>query len=86
MSEHQRNWFMVAWPVLLFFTGTLYSAGSADQEIEQIAKEQESLKPLVAKVAVLESNADQVKEDVQEIKADVKAIRNVLLNTKKDTE
>jgi outer membrane murein-binding lipoprotein Lpp len=80
MSEYQKNWFMVAWPIILFFTSTLYSAGSTDQEIQQIAKDQQDLKPLVAKVAVLESNADQVKEDVQEIKADVKAIRNVLLS------
>jgi hypothetical protein len=79
MTDQQKNWFMVAWPVILFFVGTLYGVGASDAEMKQMSKEVDAMKPLVAKVAVLEATNAQVKEDVTEIKADVKAIRDVLI-------
>ena len=82
MTESQKNYFMVIWPVALFLIGSLFQMGMANQEIEQLANQQKELKPLVAQVAVLEANAGQVKEDLVEIKEDVKLIVDALINKK----
>jgi outer membrane murein-binding lipoprotein Lpp len=79
MDDVQKNWFMVGWPVVTAVVGMVYMAGSANQEVLQIQKDVEDITPLVARVAVLEAGADQTKEDLQEIKADVKLIRDYLL-------
>lgn len=84
MTEAQKNYFMVIWPMALFFIGSLFQMGMANQEIEQLATQQRELRPLVAQVAVLEANADQVKEDLVEIKEDVKLIVNVLITPKEN--
>lgn len=86
MTESQKNYFMVIWPMALFFIGSLFQMGMANQEIDQLATQQQELKPLIAKVAVLEANADQVKEDLVEIKEDVKLIVNVLITSKENQQ
>lgn len=79
MDDAQKNWFMVGWPVFTALVGMVYIAGSSSQEVLQIQKDIEEVQPLVARVAVLEAGADQTKEDLQEIKADVAIIRDYIL-------
>ena len=80
MDEHHKNWFMVGWPVLCVLLSTIYQAGSQHQELQNIQKAVDGVQPLVPRVAVLEAGASQMKEDLQEIKADVKIIREYILN------
>lgn len=79
MDDSQKNWFMVGWPVLTAVVSMVYIAGSSSQEIMQIQKDVDGVQPLVARVAVLEAGANQTKEDLQEIKADVAIIRDYIL-------
>ena len=79
MDENFKNWFMVGWPVLTVIVGMIYMAGSQNQEVVQIEQDVTEMRPLLARVAVLEAGADQTKEDLSEIKADVKLIRDYLL-------
>jgi outer membrane murein-binding lipoprotein Lpp len=79
MDDSQKNWFMVAWPVLTAVVGMVWIAGSSSQEVAEVRKDVEIVQPLVARVAVLEAGANTTKEDLQEIKEDLAIIRDYIL-------
>lgn len=84
MDEMQKNWFMVAWPIVLVFGSALFQVGGADSRINELEASQRETKNLVSRVAVLEARGTQFREDLSEIKSDVKFIREYLLNPKDD--
>jgi len=51
--------------------------------MQALKKENDQLKPLIPRVAVLESQATKMGEDLQEIKSDIKLIRDFLMRGEK---
>ena len=76
----KKNLFVIVWPILLVTASSMYQVGVSSAELETLAKNQAELRPLVAQVAVLENTANKTKEDLQEIKHDVKIIRDYLMS------
>lgn len=79
MNEQTRNVVVFLWPVILVLGSSVYQAGAYEAEMKALKKENESLKPLIPKVAVLEAQTTKMGEDLQEIKADIKEIAEFLL-------
>ena len=76
----KKNLFVIVWPILLVTASSMYQVGVSSAELETLAQNQAELRPLVAQVAVLENTANKTKEDLQEIKHDVKIIRDYLMS------
>lgn len=80
MSEQTKNALVFLWPIILVLGSSTYQAGAYEAEMQALKKKNEQLTPLVARVAVLESQTTKMGEDLQEIKSDIKLIRDFLMN------
>jgi len=79
MTEQTRNAVVFLWPIILVLGSSMYQAGAYEAEMQALKKENDQLKPLIPRVAVLESQAAKMGEDLQEIKSDIKLIRDFLM-------
>ena len=80
MSEQSKHAIMILWPIILVLGSSIYQAGAYEAELNRLKQENAELKPLIPKVAVLESQAAKMGEDLQEIKSDIKFIRDLLMD------
>jgi len=74
---------LIAWPVLLFGVSLVFQVGSASEEIRVLEESHQEIKPLLTRVAVLESEVPNIRDDLSEIKADLTIIRTYLIESSK---
>jgi hypothetical protein len=70
---------LIAWPVLLFGVSLVFQVGTASEEMRVLEESHKEIKPLVTRVAVLESEVPNIRDDLSEIKADLTIIRTYLI-------
>ena len=70
---------LIAWPVLLFGVSLVFQVGSASEEMRVLEESHQEIKPLLTRVAVLESEVPNIRDDLSEIKADLTIIRTYLI-------
>jgi predicted nuclease with TOPRIM domain len=74
---------LLAWPVLLFGVSLVFQVGSASEEMKVLDESHKEIKPLLTRVAVLESEVPHIRDDLSEIKADLAVIRKYLIEKSK---
>ena len=76
------SWLIFAWPVLLVLFSSVFQFGYALNSLEQVESELALHAPMATRLAVLESELNPIREDLSEIKDDLKIIRQYIIENK----